>query len=420
MNIKRIFQIFERIGVVVRSIGGGTTKIRFKCPEQCDVFIIDSAAKFELGPPLLKGYRWFALDYRFKQYGGELFVHPVIAFRTLFNFGETRSLLKSYMLAMITVTKPKIVIDFCSLDYMMDLARLRSDITFISIVNGLFNYPLNHELYSPMLHQILGKKPVLTASNYSVFCFGQRDADIFEYFGASQATNNILVKPVGPLLGSYYLETIEPGFVAHEYDICLVSQAAVGHITNANGTEFNKLLMKCNDLLSEFLVRFIEERGLRLVVAPRTREQWADERIEHEYFRSWFGPDVHIAQREDLMSTYRVMRRSRVVISLCSTCGWEALLWKQKTMHCPFHLSEVFGEYAPGKCTSNQDMWHWWLENPKYEEFEQMLLGLLNMTEDQYWTLAERQAYYGMNYGDRLATHIIGDAIAAAVGGRVA
>jgi hypothetical protein len=418
MNITRLLQTFARIGEVARSIHAGKTKIRFRRPEQCEVFIIDSAAKFELVPPLLTNYRWFALDYRFKQYGGELFVHPVIVLKTLFALGKARSLLHGYMLAMISVTKPKAVIDFCSLDYMMDLARLRSDITFISIVNGLFNYPFNHDVFSPMLHQILGKKTALAASNYSIFCFGQRDVDIFEYFGASQATNNITVKPVGPLLGSHYLENIEPGNVSPEFDICLISQSGVGHIKNEGGNEFIKVLMNCNDLLCEFLKRFTDKHGLSLVVAPRTREQWADEQIEHAYFRKWFGADVNIAQRSDLMSTYRIMRRSRVAISLCSTCGWEALLWKQKTMHCPFHISKVFGEYAPGKCTSNQDMWRWWLEEPNYEKFEDMLLELINMTEDQYWTVAERQARYGMNYGDNPATRIIGDAIAAAVAGR--
>jgi surface carbohydrate biosynthesis protein len=204
----------------------------------------------------------------------------------------------------------------------------------------------------------------------------------------------------------------------HEFDICLVSQSGVGHIKNENDNAFNKVLLRCNDLLCEFLARFVNAQGLSLVIAPRTREQWADEQIEHNYFKKYFGKDVNIAQRTDLMSTYKIMRRSRVVISLLSTCGWEALLWKQKTMHCPFYLSVVFGEYAPGKCTSNQDMWHWWLEEPIYEKFESMLLELLTMTEDQYWKIAERQANYGMNFGDRLTTHIIGDAIAAAVAGR--
>ena len=416
MKISAYLQKVKSYCNVLSTVLIGKTRLSISQPAPCEVLIIDSAAELELVPALLSNYRWLALDYRFSNYGGVLYIHPKIVIRTLAYLLHGYPPLASYMLAVISVTKPKVVIDFCNLDYMVVLASVFTDITFLSIINGMFNYPFNHELYKPMLHQILGEKKLRGNGNYGVYCFGQRDVDIFGYFGVSESNMGIRVQPVGPLLGSYYIDKIEPADCSPqiEFDICLISQSGVGHVTIDN--PFNQALMKCNDLLCEFLVKFINTHGLRLVIAPRTREKGRDVEIEYNYFRKWFGGDVIIPHREDLMSTYRVMRRSRINISLCSTCGWEALLWKQKAMFCPFYLSEIFGEYAPGKLNSNQEMWEWWLEEANYEKFEIMLLELFNLTEDQYWDRAQHKAEYAMNYGASLATHILGEDIKSVIG----
>lgn len=403
----------KRLGELLLAVFSGKIRLDFRLPAQCEVFILDDASEPELVLILLSNYRWFSLNIRQIEHGGAIFVHPTIIFRALAYLLRGYPLLTCYMLAVILVTKPRAVIDFCSQSNIVDLAQVNSDIAFISIINGMVSYPLDHSLYAPTIHQALGAKNIKNVNNYSIYCFGQRDVDIFSYFGVSEPKTGIKVYSAGSLLGSYYTEQIEP--VNHaakvDYDICLSSTTTPGLLLKQNDKLYYGIMMKCNDLLCDHLARFVKAHGLNLAIALRTQGE-----TEFNYFRKWFGNDVQIAHREDIFSTYRVMRRSHLSISLGSTSGWEALAWKKKVMFTPFFDAKFFGYYAPGKLENNQEMWKWWLEDTGYEKFEAMLLDLLNMPDEEYWLQAHGMAEYGVAHWGVPAYRAIGDALKLAVG----
>jgi hypothetical protein len=415
-KISNYISRLNRFGKLLSTVLSGKTRFNIHLPAQCEVLILDSASEYELALILLENFQWFSLDIRLAHRDGVIYCHPTIVVRALAYLLQGYSPLTCYMLAVITVTKPKAVIDFCSQSIIVDLARANPDITFMSIINGMFNYPFDHSLYAPMIHQSLGTKNVKSSGNYYIYCFGQRDVDIFSYFGVSESDMGIKVLAAGSLLSSYYTEHIELENYSDQinYDICLASQSGPGHVISDD--PFTHILMECNDLLCEYLARFVKTHRLNLIIAPRTLEDDTKVEIEYNYFRKWFGNNVQIAHRKDIFSTYRVMRRSQLTISLCSTSGWEALAWKRKAMFCPFYLSKIFGEYAPGKFENNQEMWKWWLEEPDYEKFEAMLLDLINLSDNEYWLQAQSKAAYNVAHWGVPAYQAIRDDLRLAIG----
>lgn len=412
----KLFETMRQFGKLLARVFSGKIKFRVHLPSRCEVLIIDSAAKKELSQVLLTNYRWFSLDVRFPTDGGAILVRPAIIMRTIISMCSSDSFMKSYSLAVIAEVKPRIVIEFVHVNYMVDLAKAYPDITFITILNAVFNDPIRHEIYRPMFHQILGKKEINCHGNYGIYCFGKKDIDLFTEYGVSESSTGIRFHPVGPFLGGFYFSQLEPPISVPpiDYDICLASSAGTSHLTN--DSPFLRIQMECNDLLCHYLARFVKESNLRLVIAPRTKEIGANLEIEYDYFRKWFGNDVRIVPRESLFSTYRLIRRSRVAISQSSTSLWEALLWKQKVMFCPFHLSDIFRHSIPPKFASNQEMWKWWLDEPDYEKFKALLLDLLSLSDEQYWLQARGTAEYVVSYGSEHSYQRIGDEIRSAVG----
>lgn len=277
-----------------------------------------------------------------------------------------------YYASLIQWLAPKVVITYIDNGSDFQLAaRFYRKPRWFFIQNGT-RWP--SLLIPPYLPAPPDKRSTIRFDNW--FCFGESEVRLFQRYGHEIA----VAYPVGSLLGSWFLSNVRQPRTDKEFDICLVSQHAP-HVMENPASRFRFAVYR----LEEHLKRYLDQRGVSLVIALRSSEA-----AEIEYFQHNFKDIAQIVINDrTTMSTFAAIDRSRVTLSITSTVAYEAFGWGSKVMFCNFSDDPDYDTPIGGP---------WCLNQNSYEMFEQRLDALLAMPEDRYQESTAKDRTYFMKY----------------------
>lgn len=351
--------------------------LSFKYPSRNRILIYDLEGNDELVRILIPNHSPASLSVR-----GEWFcVHPVVATKFFINkFIKKIPTRVAYDLAYISTVKPELVITL--IDNNLNFHHLSTlySSTFFCIQNGFRS------------HNCARSFKILPA----LFCFGQRDIDLYT------GHNVVLGKtfPVGSIRSSYFLEKIAPSISKEPiYDLCFISEYLPG-MENENyavAQEEVRLLSDWLFIMCEYLKQYLAENKIRLVIAGRSRV--GENSGEVAFYRKYFGESVKITPSNELyLNSYRVAYSSSIVLSYCSSLGFEAMTWGKKAM---------FFHHPKEKNLSLDNPHSIFLKTIKgdYQEFRTNLEKLVNMGDETFRN--ETQVEVNSVIDNRSLAHLI-------------
>lgn len=351
--------------------------LRFNYPSQNKILIYDLEGNEELIRILLPGFCPALFSVR-----GEWFcAHPVIVVKFFVNYFIKKIPARvSYDLAYVSIVKPILVITL--IDNNLNFHQLSTLYysTFFCIQNGFRSHNCARSFKN---------LPTL-------FCFGQRDIDLYH------AHNVMLGKtfPVGSIRSSYFLEKIVPIMEEQEtYDLCFISEYLPGmEFEDYTVTEEAvRLLSEWLFVMCEYLKVFLSKNNIRLVVAGRQRV--GSNSGELAFYRKYFDESVTItASNEHYLNSYRIAFQSSIVLSYCSSLGFEAMTWGKKALFFP-HPKE--------KNLSLDNPQSVFLKTIKgdYQEFETNLENLVSMESEAFRKETQQDVDYVID--SKRAAHLV-------------
>ena len=152
-------------------------------------------------------------------------------------------------------------------------------------------------------------------------------------------------------------------------------------------------IKKSIDRMNEFTLTFINEKKLSLCIATAS-----DEKEEEQYYQNIYGAKAAIINFDrEAMSTYFAIDKSEIVLTFCSTVGYEAFGWGKKVLFCNF--SKDAGRDFPIAGA-------WAMNSDNYSDFKQKLECLLQMDNAEFRRLSGAAAKHVMNYDFAMPVHV--------------
>jgi hypothetical protein len=285
-----------------------------------------------------------------------------------------------YQLATILAFRPKLVITLIdtSFDFQW-MSRQVATPKFYAIANS----PRDEtHIVDEMPHRLPHPGGVFYIPNY--FVYGRNDRDVFVRHSQEIGRFHL----VGPLRYGYYLTQLKKKSVAPLFDICLISQYVVEIFEGGDLPDVAESLKRLHAHLS----RYIEETGLRLVVALRSNTE-----KEISYFCSAFNNSAVLqANSFENMTTYHVMDRSRLIISHSSTAAQNAFGIGQRVLFTNYSKNKRLSFFAKG---------FWMDEDGEYLSFCEKVERLLSMDSSEYSGLTAGARAKLMTFDSRRPAH---------------
>ena len=368
------------------------TKIKFTNPEVNPIVILYDYDHW-IKELILKDLSSTTIDV----YPTRIYVTPMLIARTflrlrLINWREInkKTVLKNlfrqihdqYLLACIDQTKAKVVLTAIdNSNFFQKLSRIDSKRTYFAIQNGTRTLSCVRDSLLSTSHP----HTLSTISMTNFFCFGQRDIDLFVRH--DHIVDNYF--PVGALVGGYYKSVVSVPVTKPLFDLCLISQWHASLFGEIIGDDFTARSSRRIGVsiagMNLFLLRFIEETGLSLVICTRSNNA-----AERAYYQNIFGDSVKFIDSDRKnFSTYRAVEQSRLAIGMNSTALAEIFSWGQKVLWCNVPNDEHYEMPEAGISYFHGD---------DYNAFKERVLMLLNMPQAEYEMSTREGARYINNY----------------------
>lgn len=319
----------------------------------------------------------------------EVYITPSILKETIFYFTKIKNLRISYILALVKAMRPSIVITYIDNSYVFQQLTKHDDkIRFLAIQNG--NRLLDRD--NPP------DKPKIFLKEFA--CIGRYEIDQYKMHGA-QVRN---FYPIGTLKDAFYRRGLVENSTKKIYDICLVSQIRPGL-----QKKYTERLESFN-LIVSFVKKFSETYNLSVCVAMRTHPErnldlynWED-----KWFRLTLGSKVVLYPNKlEEYTTYQLSDQSVITVGMHSTAMREAFGRRNRILSCNFSGNSTYDFQVDGP---------WALNVPDYSAFEERMLNLLNIEENDYARISNNAVSYLFGYdvkypADKFLVDLISDAI---------
>tara|TARA_Y100000590_G_scaffold462226_1_gene625819 strand:- start:1848 stop:3125 length:1278 start_codon:yes stop_codon:yes gene_type:complete len=349
------FKFIRKIKVLYKLIFN--TKLTFKDPTRRDFIIFDSENTKDI-VKILPNNNFKIIPTRVGSIK-ELYISKKILFFIILNFFK-RTLKQNYIAGLIKEIDPKFVITHIdnSSDFYLNAKIFKNKIKFIAVQNAnrgdIVYEPLEEtqKVYIPHL-----------------FCFSEFDEKIYK----KKKCNIEKFEIVGSLRSSLAAELVKERGIninPKKYDICLVSEP---HPVLNSDYQHIKNYAESVAKIAEYTHRLCKKKNLSLIFTSK-REDELDSCFYKEYLKNY---DFEILPGSYLVySTYQNVMQSRMIIGHISTILREAIAFNKKILSCNFteHPDIIFP--TNGLCV---------LQNVSYELFEERVLKILNMPENEYF-----------------------------------
>ena len=366
-NFKIIRKIRSFLGLLLRC------KFFFKDPEHSELVIFDSETS-QWVEKVLPSKNFIIISTRIGQIN-KIYVSKKIIFYIVKNLFK-RSLKKNYLTVLINVISPKIVLTHVSdsEDFHAISKILHSKIKFIAIqtynptfYNDMFSAEAKKNFFIPKL-----------------FCYGECD----KIFYKNKKANIGAFEVIGSLRSSLtyeYVKSEKLKINPNKYDICLLSETQCS--LNGDWSQVRNMA-ECSGLVAEFTYKLCKKHNLNIVFAGKPAPRVKD--IDREiYFYKHFlkNYDFKIFQSPNKLKghqSYVNIMQSKLTIALWSTILREAISFGKKILsfNTTGHPEVIFP--APGINFPQESICV--LTKPSYELFEERVLKILSMTNEEYFS----------------------------------
>jgi surface carbohydrate biosynthesis protein len=364
----------------------------FRSPKKAKILIYDQNRKENL-IPLFNGEPYVVYCSRWESIN----ISGSIIIRSFLFFLKNKKIKGAYASSFMDQVEPSIVITATDNDRIfqaLDAKNKNDRIKFITIQNGNRRFNGSMQIFDRD-QQVCVDAKTIYHSNF--FCFGEYDVYVYKKY----KTNVKFYYPCGSLSDSLYrlLPVYKSCKIA---DICLVSNSWSEYWEQGVEESFGHLKEKYKCLLN-YLKKFQKRHGVTIIVAGAISDT-DDYKTDADWHRKYLGSDIAYVPREKKsQSSYSLTDQAEVVVGMHSTLLREALGRGNKVLECNF--SDPYFEVIQGDT--------WLLREKKYNIFEQKILNLLHMDDEDYKTLCGEYPFYLIGYNKEKPTHtVIGDFIA--------
>ena len=297
--------------------------------------------------------------------------------------------------------KPKIVIT--SIDnhgQFSDLARLLDDeIQFLAVQNAnrhdfatnLFEYEnriakknINNNFYLP-----------------HYFCFGQLEIDDCNLYKIN-VKNFYKYGSIGVANFFHYLNQNKIKLNKNKYDICLISEPAEGGDAAFNQNSMEEGFAQ----IARFAIKFSRKHKLKFIFANKRIKKTAlvkDSQYNSEinYYKKYLDKSDfdylmnNLNEKKDFSASFQAIFESKIAVAAQSTLLRNKIGLNEKILSCNLTNFKIYDFPINGVCTIN---------NCNYEDFENRLQKILNMSIKDYFYNIDRDKSYIMTFDKELST----------------
>ena len=352
-----------------------TEKYLFKntCSKHIELVIFDNR-NAEFVEKILPNKNYVIISTRVEQIN-KIYVPKKIIFYIIKNFFK-RSLKQNYLTALIKVIAPKIVITHISDSYDFHIISriLNSKIQFIAI-----------QTYAPTSIDIMF--PGKEKKNFFIpklFCYGKCD----ELFYKKQKVNIESFEVVGSLKSSLtyeYTQSEKLKINPNKYDICLIDESFVD-ITYSDHPHV-KNIPDSMGLVAEFTHRLCKKHNLNMVFTGKSAKDTLVARKSIDFYKYYlknYNFKIIQSPKETKYSSYINIMQSKLTIACMSTLLREAISFEKKFL--AFNTIGHPDISFPGQGITFPQESICLLTKPSYELFEERVLKILSMTNEEYFS----------------------------------
>ena len=359
-------------------------KFFFKDPEHNEFVIFDSDNTDPV-EKILPNKNYTIISTRITQIN-KIYVSRKIIFYIMKNFFKV-SLKQNYLAALIVVIAPKIVLTYISdsEDFHIVSKILHNKIKFIAF-----------QTYMPNMFEIMFSKK--GKKNFFIpkfFCYGKCD----ELFYKNKKVNIGTIESVGSIKASLtyeYVKSKKLKINPDKYDICLISESRA--VINKDWPQV-KTLDDSIGLVAEFTHKLCKKHNLNLVFSGKINKTDADAKREIYFYKHYLkNYDFKISEPsfiEKTYSSYINIMQSKLTIALFSTMLREAISFDKKILS--FNTTGYLDTKFPGPNIEFPQESICILEKPSYELFEERVLRILSITNEEYFSQLGKEKSFLMH-----------------------
>ena len=381
----------------------GKITLNFKSPKYIPIVLFDGESLNHL-KYLLTNYEYNILEVRPNRIN-EIFISVKFITKFFLNIfiisnKSGKNLITIYSYTVLKMIKPKIVIT--SIDnhgQFSDLARLLDDeIQFLAVQNAnrhdfatnLFKYEnriakknINNDLYLP-----------------HYFCFGQLEIDDCNLYKIN-VKNFYKYGSIGVANFFHYLNQNKIKLNKNKYDICLISEPSVGD----NAALKQNSIEEGYGQVAEFAIKFSRKHKLKFIFAGKRIKQTALVKVSYDseinFYKKYLDKSDfdylmnNFNEKKDFFSSFQAIFESKIAVAAQSTLLRNKIGLNEKILSCNLTNFKIYDFPINGVCTIN---------NCNYEDFENRLQKILNMSIKDYFYNIDRDKSYIMTFDKELST----------------
>ena len=372
-------------------------KVRFifKNPRKYDLVIFDNESMMDF-QNFISDYDFFVLEARIEKIYKIYCTFKLLKYFFKYYKG---SIVTAYLLSLIEIVSPKVILTNIDHSFKFsDLAKvLDNKINFVAVQNAVrYNLKQFEHLY----------KKNINKSNFNerfyipnFLCFGQFEIDDFKRYKI-KIKNFFKIGSLRLANFFYYINKNKIKLKKNSYDICLISEPAIGRDRYYGESNIEK---GAADTV-KFTIKFCMKHNMKLVFACKRDKKTNPKsfNIEMNFHKKYLTDNEFnyllnnsLEKNKDGYSSYIAMLESKVVVARASTMLREYLAIGGKILSCNLTSTNIWDFPIQGICA---------LKNCTYEEFEDRLLQIYLMSEKDYFSKLNKSNHYAVEYNKEVST----------------
>ena len=303
----------------------------------------------------------------------------------------------SYIYSCIKCSKPKLVLNNCHDWNLINIAKEFKKVKFVMLCHGSwFNFTeLGDKFYkehnlTTMPIEMSKIKIEDEIDNFYMIVNGKKDLELFEKIGINNNINKIKLLSVGSCEASYY-QTLKLSN-DKKYDILFISQVVEQNFMDSKKYKFDKIFFDQTKIVLGFLSKYALKKKLSVAYLCRLKTIFTNEEINFAKDILSNGCDYKIIENKN-NPLWETIYSSKIITTVDSTCGYDSIAVKKKTMLFPLFFSDKF-IFATNPDRKLEKIWKWTVTDNDYRKFEALMDELFFLDQEKY----EDQIKQSVNY----------------------
>ncbi len=378
-------------------------KIKFKNFDHKKIVFLDGTRFLEFQRVInLKKNEYEIIDTRLNHDSSRFYISHKIIFNffKFFFSHKSYSVYESYICACIQNIKPKFVIDVNQYGFLLNLLKYFHSTEFV-VINDIVKHKFKPDIdqaedYILTLKKFLKKNNNIEYNNLTILFQTHRDVDLFNDIGITEGSG-INFKVIGSFKADFAKEKLKN--IKKKYDILLVSQMQRFH-----DNLFGKVKKASTNLMISFINNLDKKK---IAILCRGFKNSDDAKYEIDYFKKKINHKVDFLTRDkkDFIFSYKCVMQSKILITVNSTLGWEALVFDVKPIFAYGGFIKYY-KWSP-KNQNEKKIWKWNLFKKNLKKKDRLIYSsLLRLNWKNYKKKNQKYLNYLMPMKNSIKSHI--------------